>query len=165
MYRTQYDVSAATVRISWVYGPPLVPAVRDNPRGPIPVFLRAALRGESIKEESGGDFAASFTYVVDVASGLLAAYAAPKLNHPVYHLGLGINFTTRQVADAVRAAVPGATIEVGPGTAPWTDHTKMRAPLAGNRLREDSGFVPAHGLASGIAAFADWMRSNREKWQ
>ena len=34
MYRRQFDLEAATVRISWVYGPPLV---TDSPaRGPIP---------------------------------------------------------------------------------------------------------------------------------
>jgi nucleoside-diphosphate-sugar epimerase len=165
MYRSQYGLSAATVRISWVYGPPLVPRRRDNPRGPIPVYLKAALRGEPLSEASGGDFAASFTYVEDVAAGLLAAYAAPALNHDVYHLGLGVNFTAREVAEAVRAAVPGAVIEVGPGTAPWTDHTRMRGPLAGERLQLDAGFVPRYDVAAGIAAFAAWMRANPDSYR
>jgi UDP-glucuronate 4-epimerase len=164
LYRSQFDVPAATLRISWVYGPPLVPRLRENPRGPIPVFLKLALAGKPVREPSGGDFAASYTYVGDVAAGLLAAFAAPRLSHDIYHLGSGRNFDTAAVAAAVESAVPGASIEVGPGTAPWTDHTRMRGPLAGSRLYDDTGFVPAHSLDAGVAAFADWMRAHPESY-
>ena len=164
MYRSQFDVSAATVRISWVYGPPLVPRVRSNPRGPIPYFLKLALAGKPIREASGSDFAASYTFISDVAAGLLAAFAAPSLSHDIYHLGSGRNFDTAAVVAAVKGAVPGASIEVGPGTAPWTDHTRMRGPLAGTRLYDDTGFVPAHTLDAGVAAFADWMRAHPESY-
>jgi nucleoside-diphosphate-sugar epimerase len=158
MYRSQFGLSAAVVRISWVYGPPLV--TDDPPRGPIPAFLHAALNGRPIKLPSGADFAASFTYVADVAAGLIAAWRCETLNHGVYHLGSGENYTARRVADAVRAAVPGAVIELGAGTEPWTIHTKMRGPLAGTRLREDTGFTVGHSLEDGVRAYADWMRAN-----
>ncbi len=165
LYRSQFDVPAATLRISWVYGPPLVPRVRENPRGPIPVFLQLALAGKPVREPTGGDFAASYTYVGDVAAGLLAAFAAPRLAHDIYHLGSGRNYDTAAVAAAVERAVPGASIEVGPGTAPWTDHTRMRGPLAGTRLYDDTGFVPAHSLDAGVAAFAEWMRAHPETYR
>jgi nucleoside-diphosphate-sugar epimerase len=164
LYRSHFGVAAATVRISWVYGPPLVPRVRENPRGPIPEFLKLALAGKPVREASGGDFAASYTYVADVAAGLLAAYGAKALMHDMYHLGSGRNFDTSEVAAAVRAAVPDAVIDVGPGTAPWTDHTRMRGPLAGTRLQEDTGFAPAHSLVAGVAAFAAWMRAHPESY-
>ena len=164
MYRNEYRVPAATVRISWVYGPPLVPRTLELPRGPIPAFLRAALLREPVRED-GGDFAASFTYVADVAAGLLAAYRAPELRHDVYHLGSGENHDTARVAAAVRAAVPGAVLEIGPGTRPWTTFNTMRGPLAGDRLLQDAGFRPGHTLEQGIAAFADWMRAHPEAWR
>ncbi len=159
MYAREYGLSAAVVRISWVYGPPLVPAPRDLPRGPIPAFLSEALKGLEIREASGGEFAASFTHVADVAAGLLAAYNAPALRHEIYHLGSGRNYDTFSVAEAVRAAVPGAVVEVGPGTLPWTTYNTMRGPLAGRRLLDDTGFAVRFDLASGVKAFADWMRS------
>ena len=165
MYRSQFDVPAATVRISWVYGPPLVPRLRDNPRGPVPLFLKLALSGKPVIEASGADFGATFTYVADVAAGLIAAYEAPRLAHPIYHLSSGRNVTTREVADAVRKAVPGAVIEVGTGTAPWTEDTKMRGPLAGSRLAEDTGFAPSHSIDQGVHAFAEWMRAHPAAWR
>jgi nucleoside-diphosphate-sugar epimerase len=162
MYRTEYGLSAATVRISWVFGPPLI---SDQPqRGPIPSYLLRALRGTAIRER-GADFAASFTYVADVAEGLLAAATAPELRHPVYHLGHGINFTAEEVAAAVRRAVPGAVIELGTGTEPWTRYTSLRGPLAGRKFHADTGYRPAHTLEAGIAAYAAWMRANPLRWQ
>ena len=71
---------------------------------------------------------------------------------------------TGERAQVVRKAVPGAAIGIGPGTAPWTDHTRMRGPLAGSRLRDDTGFRPQLDLERGIAAFAEWMREHREAW-
>lgn len=158
MYRGEYGLSAAAVRISWVYGPPVL---SDSPtRGPIPSYLMRALRGERIIED-GGDFAVSFTYVEDVAEGLLRAVAVPELRHDIYHLGHGRNFTAREAAEAVRAAVPGAVIELGGGTEPWTRYTGLRGPLAGGRFLEDSGYAPRHSLVDGVAAYAAWMRSVR----
>jgi nucleoside-diphosphate-sugar epimerase len=162
MYRTEYGLSASSVRISWVYGPPVV---SDQPtRGPIPSYLLRALRGEAVRE-GGADFAASFTFVSDVAEGLLAAAAAPQLRFATYHLGPGVNFTAGEAAAAVQRAVPGAVIELGPGTEPWTRYTSPRGPLAGTNLLADTGYTPSHSLEAGISAYADWMRANPGKWQ
>lgn len=164
VYANTYGLSAATVRVSWIFGQPLVPPAFDGPRGPIPEFLRRALRGEAVDEPTGGDFAASFTYVPDCAAGLLAVWEAPKLKHDTYHLGSGCNYTTFEVAEAVRKAVPGAHVATGPGTAPWTDSTVMRGPLACGRMESELGWRPAHDLDAGVAAFADWMRANPSRW-
>jgi nucleoside-diphosphate-sugar epimerase len=161
MYRTEYGLSASTVRISWVFGPPIV---SDQPtRGPIPSYLWRALRGIAIRE-GGADFAASFTYIADVGEGLLAAAMAPELRFSTYHLGHGVNFTASQVAAAVRLAVPGALIDIGPGTDPWTRYTSMRGPLAGDRLLADTGYRPSHSLERGVRAYAEWMRAHPGLW-
>jgi UDP-glucuronate 4-epimerase len=157
MYRTEFGLSASTVRISWVFGPPII---SDSPtRGPIPSYIMRALRREPIRE-GGGDFTASFTYIADVVDGLIAAATAPELRHDTYHLGHGINFTARQAADAVRKACPDAVIELGGGTEPWTTFTAIRGPLAGPRLRDDTGFAPKFTLDAAVKAYADWMRAS-----
>ena len=100
--------------------------MRTNPsRGPIQEFLKHALRGEPIREP-GGDFAASFTYVKDVAAGLLATYRAEQLRFGTYHLGHGRNFSAFEVADAVRALVPGCKFDLGGETEPT--YNVMRGP-------------------------------------
>ena len=160
MYRNVYGLGAVAARISWIYGPPLVPGGFDGPRGPIPYFLRRALRGERVVEPSGGDFTASFTHVDDCVAGLLALYQARALEHPLYHVGSGRNYTTFEVAAAVRAAVPGCALEVGPGSDPWTQSTVIRGPLDCDRIRAEIGFAPRLTLEAGVAQFAAWMRAN-----
>lgn len=164
VYARTYGLSAATVRISWIFGPPLVPPAFDAPRGPIPEYLRRALRGEIVDEPSGADFAASFTHVEDCAAGLLAAWNARALKHDTYHLGSGRNHSAADVAEAVRKAVPGSSLRIGPGTLPWTASTVMRGPLSCRRMDEEFGFRPPHDLDDGVAAFAEWMRSNPAAW-
>lgn len=164
MYRQMYELSAATVRVSWIYGQPLVPRTFDGPRGPIPEFLRRALAGGIVDEPAGGDFAASFTHVDDCALGLLAAYRSSTLEHTVYHLGSGENYSTSRVAEAVQAAVPGSMVRVGGGTDPWTRFTVLRGPLNCDRMREEIGFSPTLSLEAGIASFADWMRTHPGQW-
>lgn len=164
VYANMYGLSAASIRISWVFGPPLVPPEFEGPRGPVPEFLRRVLRGERVAESSGGDFAASFTYVTDCALGSLAAYEADALNHRAYHLGSGENYPTFRVVEAIRAAVPGADISVGPGAEPWTDFTVLRGPLECKRMIEDFGFTPRYTLEAAVAEFADWMREHPESY-
>lgn len=162
MYRSEYGLSSSTVRISWVFGPPVI---SDQPqRGPIPSYLLRTLRGEAIRE-GGADFAASFTYIADVAEALLAAATAPELRHAIYHFGHGVNFSAGEAAAAVRKAVLGAVMELGSGTEPWTKYTALRGPLAGERFFQDTGYKPAHTLEAGVAAYADWMRANPETWR
>jgi UDP-glucuronate 4-epimerase len=162
MYRSEYGLSSSTVRISWVFGPPVI---SDQPqRGPIPSYLLRTLRGEAIRE-GGADFCASFTFVSDVVEALLAAAAAPELRHAVYHFGHGVNFTAGQAAAAVMKAVPDAVIELSGGTEPWTKFTALRGPLAGERFVEDTGYRPTYSLEAGVAAYAEWMRANPGMWK
>jgi UDP-glucuronate 4-epimerase len=162
MYRSEYGLSSSTVRISWVFGPPVI---SDQPqRGPIPSYLLRALRGETIRE-GGADFCASFTFVSDVVEALLAAAAAPELRHAVYHFGHGVNFTAGQAAAAVMKAVPGAVIELSGGTEPWTKFTALRGPLAGDRFVQDTRYKATYSLETGVAAYAEWMRTNPGMWK
>ena len=164
-YANMYGLSAASIRISWVFGPPLVPPQFEGPRGPVPEYLKLALRDGKADVPTGGDFAASFTYVTDCALGCLAAYKAETLNHQAYNLGSGENYTTTRVFEAIAAAVPEAEVSVGPGVEPWTDFTVLRGPLSCERMKEDFNFTPTYTLESAIKDFADWMRAHPESFQ
>ena len=162
MYRTQYGVSAASVRISRVYGPSI--ADDELPlRGPIPTFLKKAVAGIPIREKSGANYVASFTYMDDVVDGLLVLARAPTLKHDVYHLEAGVNYSVAQVAAAIRASVPGATVEIGPGSEPWSAGSKLRPPLNGDRLFRETGFKVSTNLEMGIKKYADWLRARADR--
>ena len=158
MYRSQFDLSAATVRISWVYGPPLV--TDDPPRGPMPWFLKCALSGKPIRRASGGDFAASFTHVADVAAGLIAAC------EPRRCITRSITSAPARISRPARSPTPCA----GPCRARHrgrTGHGALDRPYP--HARSAGGQPPVRGyrlqadtrLEHGVRSFADWMRANR----
>ena len=152
MYRTLFELEAAAVRISWVYGPPVV---SDSPtRGPIPMFLRRALAGLPLRAPSGADAAASYTYVGDVAAGLLAACRAPALSHAVYHLGCGVNFTAGDGGGCGQGGRAGRRDRARPGQRALVDlhratRPARRVPLR-RRHRLRPGAVGAGGGGQGL---------------
>jgi nucleoside-diphosphate-sugar epimerase len=157
-YAETFGVSACSARVSWVYGPPLYTPTLEVNRGPIPYWLCAALLGRPVEEPSGGDFRANFTYVDDVAEALLRLVDAPTLRHTLYQVSTGEHASCAEVIAAIRAEAPEARLTIGPGTAPYTDHTPMRGSFSITRLREDTGFAPAYPIRKGIAAYAEWLR-------
>jgi nucleoside-diphosphate-sugar epimerase len=155
-FRAQYGLDAATVRISRIYGPPITEC--SIARGAIPSILIGALKGEPRHDPSGGDSHAGFTYIDDVTDGLLAAVAVPKLNHAIYHLAPPRNYAISEIAEAVRALVPGIAVEVGPGLEPWDRSAPMRGPMDSARFTADTGFRTRFSLVDGLKAYADWLR-------
>ncbi|WP_332680932.1 hypothetical protein [Bosea sp. (in: a-proteobacteria)] len=98
----------------------------------------------------------------DVVEGLIAAADAARLNHAVYHLAPPRNYSTFEIAEAVRAAVPEARIAIGPGAQPWNTYTPIRGPLDGTRFIADTGFRTKFDLTAGVRAYADWLRQRPE---
>ncbi len=160
-FRQSRGVSAASVRLTGVYGPPRVPT------GPVAIpiapMLKRALTEETVAYDSGGDWANAYTYVDDAAGGLLALFQADQLNHDIFHLSPGQNHTAYQIATAIEAVVPGASVRLGSGTDPWGQSLVARPPLIGARLKSDTGFTPQVTLNEGIRRFADWMRKDLQK--
>ncbi|HSB78780.1 MAG TPA: NAD(P)-dependent oxidoreductase [Candidatus Methylomirabilis sp.] len=160
MYQGTYGVSACTVRVSWVWGPPLVPVGFDGPRGPIPYFLIRAVRGEKVHEPSGGEFIANFTYVKDVANALLLAYRKESLSSTLYNVSNGQHYSTAEIVETIRRVLPGADVFVGPGMKPWIDYTVLRGSFDLSRIRTELGFEVQYPLEKAIADYAGWLRAN-----
>ena len=119
---------------------------RTSPaRGPIPSFLIGALKGEERRRCERRRLRREL-HLRRGRRGRSARRrpARQTLDHDIYHLGPGRSFSAREVAEAVKSAVPGAVINLGPGTLPWTTYTALRGPLAGERLPGDTGCEVGH---------------------
>ena len=97
--------------------------------------------------------------------GCWLQHGTPQLSFPAYHLGPGVNFTVGQVAAAVRKAVPGAVLELGPGPSHGRASRPSADRLTGDRFLADTGYAPTHSLEAAIGAYADWMRANPNAWR
>ncbi len=144
-YRATFGVTAASIRTGFVFGP-------GHSVGEY--FVPAVLAGQSVSEAAGGGHPCDFTYVVDLARALLRAAEAPRLPEPVYNVSGGVLLTRADFADAVRAVLPQAQIDLAPGL----DHARhLRGANRIDRARRDLGFTPTPLPA----AIADWVARAR----
>jgi len=148
-------IDLAVVRLASPFGP----FERDTGSrpllSPIHAWVRAALRGEPIRVSGPPGHLRDAIHVEDVASGIATVLLAPRLHHDVYNVGWGRATTARETLETLARLVPGLRYEFVPDeTSPWA----TRGPLACDRLRA-LGWQPRHDLASGLAAYLDWLRS------
>ena len=145
-HRRTYGSDVASFRTGAVFGPGI--QIGEY-------FLPRALAGETISEPVGRDHPIDFTYVVDLAEALVQAALTTELRHAVYNVSGGVLRTRGELAQAVRALVPGANIEIGPGLDPQRN---LRGPSILSRARDDFGWQPRFTLES---ALADWSQRSR----
>ncbi|OGA67040.1 MAG: hypothetical protein A3G81_03265 [Betaproteobacteria bacterium RIFCSPLOWO2_12_FULL_65_14] len=157
LYRVLHDIEFAALRFAGIYGPGK--QARHGKMSLRSRLVEDPVAGKPVRLERGGDQLDDIIYVDDVAESLVLAAVAERLNRAAYNIGSGKGQTLRQFADAVRAAVPGADIEIGPGLNPMGFDVHYYAILDISRARDDLGYAPRFGLAEGVR---DYVRSLRE---
>lgn len=96
-----------TLRYANVYGP------RQNPKGEagvVAIFSRQMLAGERPTIFGDGTKTRDYVYVADIVAANLLAMAEKRASGRSYNLGLGYEFSDRQIFESVRSTV-GATVE------------------------------------------------------
>ncbi len=145
------------LRISWVYGPPIVTSYIDVQRGPIPYILTQLfkLNKKKLLFKSGGDFEASFTYINDVCFALEKLIKNKKFEYPVYHLGSGKNYKLLKLVKIINNNYKDKTLKMGKGYYPWTTDSVIRGPLISklkNKLRT------TYSLNKGIKEYISFLK-------
>jgi UDP-glucose 4-epimerase len=164
-YREVHGIDAVAIRPRTVYGP----VARTSPM-PIKTIAEAVCRGEAVSYEHGADAQFDLTYVKDFARGLLQAFfASGRLPYYVYNVSYGANLSLASVVDAIRAARPAASIELGSG--PWgsavegvrpgIEVTSSPAKPAqdNSRARSDFGYEPIWNLDRAIPDYLHWIET------
>jgi UDP-glucose 4-epimerase len=151
VYRRLYGVEVVSLRVSEVYGP------GNRMHTVLTDMLRAALDGEPYALAEGGEHRVEYIHVDDAADAGVAAATADSLGQDVYNVTGGRQVTLAEAADVVRATVPGARIEMGPGYIPTLDRQGRQDIAAAER---DLGYRPRWTLEDGVRAYADWLRTH-----
>ncbi|MES2666145.1 MAG: NAD(P)-dependent oxidoreductase [Pseudomonadota bacterium] len=149
-YAGNYGLSAAALRIGWVYGPGRVTDALIQP------MVRSA-RGQPCDLAAGGDHALQFVHVEDVVSAALAALAVETLPSAVFNINGADMLTVRQMAAMIARHYPGVRITLGPGLLPDTD---VQGRMDLTRAARDLGWTPAVDFAGGLAAYVDWLKAH-----
>lgn len=141
-YHKIYGMDTVAVRPGYVYGH------RNSTGG---YFLDRVFQGETIQHETGADLPMDVTYVKDLALGLRLALTVRPITHRVFNITGGVSRRRSEVADLVRALVPGARVTLGPGIPP---EAHLRGPSVLDRARRELGYEPRYTLEEGLA---DWL--------
>jgi nucleoside-diphosphate-sugar epimerase len=147
-YASGYGLDGVSLRIAAVYGP--------NRRTDclIRTMILAGFAQQPLSIPVGGSQRYHFVHIDDVVAALLAALSANPARR-AHTIAGGPGVTLRELADIVRAVVPGPDIVIGAAPDPLSD---PQGAYDLSSARADLGWAPAVPLAAGIAAYADWLR-------
>jgi len=146
-FNKQHDLDYVTVRPSAVYGP------LDNCNRVVGKFILNALADKKLSV-NGEDERLDFTYVDDLAQGIISALLKGKTG--IYHLTRG---DARKIKEAGALAVKFAdkgTVEIN------DKDTNMpsRGTLNIDKAKTDFNFDPKINIEEGIKLYYEWIRNS-----
>lgn len=165
--RELWRIDVACARLGTVIGPwERDTGVRDN-FGTHSQLARLAQRGgEAVLPAH--EVRRDWIYARDVAGGLLALLDAGRLEHAVYNLGSGLDWSGCVAAwgEALQAAFPGFRCRAAAaGERPNVWYTdRDRGLMDVGRLARDTGFRPRYGPREAYADYVDWLRAHPGFW-
>ncbi len=142
----ELGLPAVTARLFTVYGP------GEHAGRLLPSLLRAAAAGSPL-ELTSGEQQRDFTYVGDVAEGLLRlALLDPSAAPPgaVVNLATGTLTSVRAFAERAAAVLGIPPEHLHFGRIPTRDSEMRHDPVSIDRLRTLTGWAPATGIEEGV---------------
>lgn len=133
-------------RFGICYGPGMTPGVLFE------IFIRRALNGEVLYLDGGGDVRRQYTYVEDLADGVIVAMGQGV---GPYHLGASEWTRPVDVANYLKGMLPDVTVEVREGR----EEEIICGPLLVNTKLV---WFPQVGLAEGLRRTIEWYRLTKE---
>ncbi len=153
-YAHLYAIPQTGLRFFTVYGP------WGRPDMAAWLFCDAIVRGRPITLNNHGDMERDFTYIDDIAAGVLAALdrppgAAGDAPHALYNLGNHRPVHLRRFLGILEAAL-GRKAEVKLAPLPPGDVVRTCADIAASR--RDLGFEPKTPIEDALPRFVAWYR-------
>lgn len=150
-YHYLYGIDVTVVRFFTVYGP------AGRPDMSIFRFIRWIIEGEPIQMFGDGSQSRGFTYIDDIARGVIQALK--PVGYEIINLGGHENITMNELVAMIARQV-GKEAQVAYRPVAKAD---MKANLADvSKAGQLLGWEPAVGLEEGIARAIDWYYGNRE---
>ncbi|MGH9154071.1 MAG: NAD-dependent epimerase/dehydratase family protein [Acidimicrobiales bacterium] len=150
-YASSHGVDFVALRFAATYGPGRM--ARHGALAIRSAIVENAVFGRPTKLARGGDQLDDFVYTKDVAQALVKATSASGLEHRVFNIGTGQASSLSAAAEVIRRHVPGAEIEIGPGTDYGASGRYCIFDIS--RARRELGYEPEFDHAAGIADYLE----------
>jgi UDP-glucose 4-epimerase len=151
-YHTFHGIDAVVIRITSVYGFGMKPGQMQ-----LKEIVEGAVDGDRVTIASGGRVVRDYTYVEDAADGIVEIldFDTRALPQRIYNIARGQLTSNFDIADAARAAVPGAQIDIADKMTDFETATlRQRAPLNSALAEKVFGYKSRYPLRAGIKAYA-----------
>lgn len=156
-YSHLYDIAATGLRFFTVYGPWGRPDM-----SPI-MFASSIMENKPINVFNHGDLYRDFTYVDDIAEGVVRIMQKPKAlgsKHDVFNIG---NSSPVKLTDYIAALEDALGKKAQLNLKPLPPAEQYINYADTTRLHEAVGYKPSTDLKDGLKAFAEWFMPWHEK--
>ncbi len=152
-----YGLETVSLRYFNVFGPWQSP--ESKYAAVVPLFIRAALRGEPLVVHGDGEQSRDFTYIDNVVQANLLAFEAPNVGGEVFNIACNERHSVLEIARLVERLVGRpVSIEHTPPRAGDVRHTQASIDKAMRLL----GYRPVVGFEEGMRLTVDWLRQRLE---
>lgn len=163
LYDATYGIRSTVLRLTNTFGPRQ--HIRGNRQGFATVFIRQALRGETISLYGGGSQLRDFNYVDDVVTALLLAITNVQCAGHVYNLGSRRAYSLIEFVDLLKK---NCTFKIE--SVPFPEDKKIIdiGDYYGDfsRFQAVTGWQPAVDLDEGLERTLEFYREHKEVyWQ
>jgi len=149
-FHNLYGLDFTAVRFFTVYGP------RGRPDMMAYKVADSVFGGMVVPLNNGGQMFRDWTYVSDIAAGVVAA-ADRRLGYEVINLGRGEPVLLADFVKLVEAEA-GSSARLEDAPMPQGDVPKTHASI--EKARSLLGYNPTVSVAEGVRGFMDWYRAN-----
>ena len=157
LFTRLYGLETVALRFFNVFGPRQSPQSQYS--GVISLFTAALLAGRSATIYGDGEQTRDFTYVADVARGILQACEAPAASGRAINIARGGRMSVNALYEALQRAT-GSSVAVRHAEPRPGDvrHSQADVSLA----RELLGFAPVVPVEEGLRRTVDWQRERAD---
>jgi nucleoside-diphosphate-sugar epimerase len=148
-YTRRTNLVHTIIRPSAVYGP------LDVEDRVISKFLLTAMRGGVLKV-NGEHEKLDFTYVDDVADGIVAAALSDNTENKTYNITKSHSITLLKAAQMALELVGGGHLEVYPKDSDYPSRGSLNIDAA----RQDFGYSPKIDVAEGFQLYYEWLKNS-----
>lgn len=163
LYGSLYGFPTVVLRLTNTYGPRQL--MHHGRQGFIPVFIRQAMEGTTIRLFGGGSQRRDANYVSDVVHAFLLAGLDPSgLTRNLFNLGGAPTFSLLEFAHMLVEVVGSGRVESAewPADKAKIDIGDFEADFSA--ISEELGWVPEVGLREGIERTVEFYRANGEHY-
>ena len=155
-YARTHGLEFCGLRFSMIYGPGK--GTTHGSGAFHSVLIEETLEGHPVTIPRGANQKDDLIYVRDVARATVLAALTPRVSSSLYNIGTGVASTPIDFACAVKALLPQAQIQIGPGLDYLSRGYQNYCIFDISRARSELGFEPRYNLTEGIQDYINTLK-------